>query len=186
MIAIQFPHIISHNMFDQQGSKKNLQVVIENIEFAKKFHYFITVEIDGDNVRRRTDISERVGFPVFAQNKFYLPIHEERLQKNPRLIFRAFLVANRVENMTDEQVFGQAKQLGACEIEIAPMMPQLVDVYGVGVRKKLEFSRRKEDTGENAVVARGAVSIKLVGDYISKFDSVADGQAGAPQKAMGN
>ena len=53
-------------MFDQQGSKKNLQVIIENVEFAKKFHYFITVEIEGDNVRRRTDISERVSFPIFA------------------------------------------------------------------------------------------------------------------------
>ena len=94
-------------------------------------------------------------------------MHEERLQKNPKLVFRAFLVANRVENMTDEQVFGQAKQLGACEVETAPMMPQLVDVYGVGVRKKLEFGRTKEDTGEYAVVARGSVGIKLVGDYIN-------------------
>lgn len=93
-------------MFDGQGSKKNLQVIIENIEFARKFHYFITVEIAGDTVRRRTDISERVSFPVFAQNKFYLPMHEERLQKNPKLLFRAFLVANRVENMTDEEIYG--------------------------------------------------------------------------------
>lgn len=66
------------------------------------------------------------------------------------------------------------------------MMPQLIDVYGVGVRRKIEFSRKKDGSGEDATVARGSVGIKLVGDYISKYDSVTGPQAGAPQKALGN
>ena len=72
------------------------------MEFAKKFNYFITIEIEGDNLKRRTDISDRVNFPVFNTSKFYLPLHEERLQKNPKLTFRAFLVSNRVENLSEE------------------------------------------------------------------------------------
>ena len=63
-------------MFDQQGSKKSLQVIVDKVEFAKDFHYFITVEIEGDNTKRRTDISESVNNPIFETNKFFLPLHE--------------------------------------------------------------------------------------------------------------
>ena len=31
-----------------EGIKKSLQVTIENSEFAKEFHYFITVQLDGE------------------------------------------------------------------------------------------------------------------------------------------
>ena len=66
------------------------------------------------------------------------------------------------------------------------MMPQLIDVYGVGVRRKIEFVRRKEGSDQDNVVARGSVSIKLVGDYITKHDSHASRQGSGPQKALGN
>ena len=44
-------------MFESHGTKKSLQVTIENAEFAKHFHYFLTLEIEGDNVKRKTDVS---------------------------------------------------------------------------------------------------------------------------------
>jgi hypothetical protein len=31
-----------------EGIKKSLQIVIENAEFSKDFHYFLTVQIDGE------------------------------------------------------------------------------------------------------------------------------------------
>ena len=34
-------------------------------------------------------------------------------------------------------------------------------------------------------VARGTVNIKIVGDYITVFDSIADGLANAPKRARG-
>ena len=52
-------------MFEGQGTKKNLQVIIENVEFARKFHYYISVSIKGDTVRRRTDISDKQTNPIF-------------------------------------------------------------------------------------------------------------------------
>lgn len=42
---------------NQEGVRKSLQIVVENCEFAKHFHYFMTFELEGDNVKRRTDIS---------------------------------------------------------------------------------------------------------------------------------
>lgn len=30
------------------GVKKSLQVTLENCEFAKDFHYFITLQLDGE------------------------------------------------------------------------------------------------------------------------------------------
>jgi hypothetical protein len=66
-------------MFDHQGSKKNLQVEIDNFEFAKAYQYMLTVQIKGDEVKRISDISAQVKEPTFVNNKFNLPLHEERL-----------------------------------------------------------------------------------------------------------
>ena len=68
-------------MFESHGTKKSLQVTIENAEFAKHFHYFLTLEIEGDNVKRKTDVSAQVTNPVFQTNKFFMPLDEGNLQK---------------------------------------------------------------------------------------------------------
>jgi len=52
-------------------------VTLENIQFAKEFHYFITVQLDGEGEKRRTDISAAVANPIFSANTFYLPIAEQ-------------------------------------------------------------------------------------------------------------
>jgi hypothetical protein len=39
-----------------EGVRKSLQVTLENCEFAKEFHYFLTVQLDGEG--------EKVG-PIF-------------------------------------------------------------------------------------------------------------------------
>ena len=57
-------------------SKRSLQVQIENVTFAKDFNYFISLQLDGDGERRRTDISATVNNPIFSANTFYLPINE--------------------------------------------------------------------------------------------------------------
>lgn len=31
-----------------EGIRKSLQITIENCEFAKEFHYFLTVQLDGE------------------------------------------------------------------------------------------------------------------------------------------
>lgn len=48
-------------------------------------------------------------------------------------------------------------------------MPQLTDVHGLGVRKLLAFSRKKD--GNEVTVGRFSVKLKIVGDYMSKFES---------------
>jgi hypothetical protein len=83
-------------MFDQQGSRKSLQVIIENCEFAKHYHYFITVEIEGDTVKRWTDVSAQVTNPVFSTNKFYIPLIEQKMQSHPNLVIKTFVITNRV------------------------------------------------------------------------------------------
>jgi len=35
-----------------ENSKKSLQVTIDGAEFAKEFHYFITVQLDGEGEKR--------------------------------------------------------------------------------------------------------------------------------------
>ena len=59
------------------------------------------------------------------------------------MIINAFVVTNRIEQLSDQEIFGQAKLLGTVEIPIRPLLPELLDVYGLGIRKKLEFVRNK-------------------------------------------
>ena len=57
-------------------NKRSLQVTLENVNFAKEFNYFLTLQLDGDGEKRRTDISATVNNPIFSANTFYLPIHD--------------------------------------------------------------------------------------------------------------
>ena len=75
--------------------------------------------------------------------------------------------------------------MGAASIEITPLLPQLLDVYGVGIRKQIEFLREKKNADDKpAVVGRISITLKMVGDYLTKFDSAAEGKDG-PKKATG-
>jgi len=51
-------------------------VTLENFQFAKEFNYFVTLQLDGDGEKRRTDISAAVQNPIFSANTFYMPINE--------------------------------------------------------------------------------------------------------------
>jgi hypothetical protein len=56
-------------------------------------------------------------------------------------------------------------------------LPELLDVYGLGIRRKLEFRRTRGSEAPDAnspVVGRATTTLKLVGDYLSKFDNDAD------------
>ena len=95
--------------------------------------------------------------------------------------------------MSEEQIFGAAKLLGEAVIELNPLLPQLMDVYSVGVKKKVEFMRASANMmgeGKAPVVGRAICGLKFVGDYLSKFD-VADnierkpGMIGQPKVLMG-
>lgn len=191
-LNIKFDKIKKMNT-NQEGARKSLQVIIENCEYAKHFHYFVTIELEGDNVKRRTDISAQVTNPVFSTNKFYIPVNEVKLQRNANLIIKTFVVTQRIDQMTEEQIFGAAKLLGTCMIDLNPLMPQLVDVYSVGVKKKIEFVRQSSSLagdGKAPVVGRGICGLKMVGDYLSKFDLPGDGSReggplGPPKRSHG-
>ena len=91
-------------MFDQQGSKKSLQIEISDLEFAKSMHYFVTIELEEENIRRRTDISEKVDTPIFQQNRFIIPFDEQMMNRNPVLVYRIFIVGDRY-SQSDEALY---------------------------------------------------------------------------------
>jgi hypothetical protein len=67
------------------------------------------------------------------------------------------------------------------------MIPELLDVHAVGVRRKVEFRRSKQGVPidmNSPIVGRCLITLKLVGDYLTKYDSAGDGVKGAPKKAV--
>jgi hypothetical protein len=104
-------------------------------------------------------------------NKFSLPFSSDQISKYPNLIFRAFIISSRIDGMLESEIYGQASLLGTCEIPIAPIYQELIDLYGNGITQTLEFERylkNNDNTNSKVIVARGTVNIKVVGDYITQ------------------
>ena len=135
-----------------------LSVTIEGAEFAKEFNYFVTVQLEGQTEKRRTDISARVTNPVFSSNTFHLPLPSNKIELSMRLHFAAFVVADREDST--QQGKGQSRLLGECVLELGPLASALLDVHGAGSRQHLKFSRSHE--GQLATVGRFLVNLKLI------------------------
>lgn len=108
------------------------------------------------------------------------------MAQNAQLKFTAMVVVGAAPGAKDSELYGGASALGECSFDINPMLPELLDQYGTGIRRKIEFRRAASGEAQGVVVGRGSCSLKLVGDYLSKFDSVAEGTVGAPKKAVGD
>jgi hypothetical protein len=148
-------------------SKTTLEIVIENAEFAKEFNYFITVQLDGYDDKRRTSVSALSKQPIFAENKFFLPLPEYDLMINHRLILSAYVVLDRPENKNKDGL-GQANQLGENIIDLAPLTSDLTNIKEYAVKQRVDLLRRQGDS--NAVVGRLNLSLKLLAEAIVPED----------------
>lgn len=93
--------------------------------------------------------------------------------------FAAFIVAER-----SEEKRGQARLLGECVLELGSLIGQLTDVFGVGIRQNLSFFRKTKNN-EDVVVGHFNVVLKIVGDYMTKNESMFDGRnLTGPRKAQ--
>ena len=135
--------------------KTQLCVTIEGAEFAKDFQYFMTVQLEGEAEKRRTDVSEKVRNPIWSANIFYLPIPGGALTPNTRLLFAVFVVTDREVGKGK----GQARLLGECMLDVGPLGAALNDIHGAGVRQHLKFTRTQE--GSSVTVGRFLVSLKI-------------------------
>jgi hypothetical protein len=59
----------------------------------------------------------------------------------------------------------------------------LNDIYGVGVRQQLALARRREG-GQEVVVGRFTVILKMVGEYMTKFEFFDGKNLTGPKKAQ--
>jgi hypothetical protein len=57
----------------------------------------------------------------------------------------------------------------------------LTDVHGLGARKLLAFGRKKD--GAEVTVGRFTVKLKIVGDYMSKFENMDGSNLTGPKKS---
>ena len=86
---------------------------------------------------------------------------------NQRLIFSAFLVVDRPENVENKGE-GQAKLLGENILELAPITPSLTNINGFPVKQRLELVRKYGS--DNAVVGRLNVTLKLIAEALVSDD----------------
>jgi hypothetical protein len=144
-------------------SKTTLEIIIENAEFAKEFNYFITVQLEGYDDKRRTSVSSVSKSPNFTENKFYLPLKDYDLHINQRIIFCAYVIIDRPEN-SDSQGTGQAKQLGENLLDLAPLTSSLTNINNHPVKQRIDLIRRQGEG--NAIVGRLNLTLKLLSEAI--------------------
>lgn len=61
------------------NSGPSISISIQDVEFAKDYQYFITVQfanekVLGESIQKRTDLSAFARNPVFTTNTFFFPI----------------------------------------------------------------------------------------------------------------
>lgn len=61
--------------------------------------------------------------PVFSSNKFYIPVDESKIQRGSNILIKTFVITQRIDQMSEDQIFGAAKLLGEATIELAPILP---------------------------------------------------------------
>ena len=73
--------------------------------------------------------------------------------------------------------------LGECVLELGSLIGQLTDVFGVGIRQSLSFFRNSRGQDE-VVVGKFNIVLKIVGDYMTKNETMFDGRnLTGPKKA---
>ncbi len=73
--------------------------------------------------------------------------------------------------------------MGECILELGAHIGQLTDVFGVGIRQNLSFFRKTRGNDE-VVVGHFNVVLKIVGDYMTKNETMFDGRnLSGPRKA---
>ena len=150
-----------------QKSSKTIEIIIENGEFNKPFNYFIVVQLDGNDERRRTRVSDVTSTPSFEDNKFYLPLQEYDLLISQALTFSAFIVVDSSENI-NKQGTGQAKLLGENTIELAPLTGSLTNIANAPIKQRIELFRKVGD--KNAIVGKLNVQLKLLNEIVVPDD----------------
>ena len=150
-----------------QKASKTIEIIIESGEFNKPFNYFIVVQLDGNDERRRTRVSDVTSTPSFEDNKFYLPLQEYDLLISQALTFSAFIVVDSSENINKTGT-GQAKLLGENTLELAPLTNALTNIANAPVKQRIELFRKMGD--KNAIVGKLSVQLRLLNEIVVPDD----------------
>lgn len=175
----KYPQSFGNKNFDQpessqlppqiinEESKKTIEIIIQKGEFQKPFNYFIVVELEGHDERRRTRVSELSAQPNFEDNKFYLPIDDFGFYIQQKLIFSAFIVVDSSENINKDGT-GQAKLLGENVLDLAPLTGQLTNIANSPINQRIELYRKVSD--KNAIVGKLNIQLRLLSEIIVPDD----------------
>jgi hypothetical protein len=150
-----------------QKSSKTIEIIIESGEFNKPFNYFIVVQLDGNDEKRRTRVSDVTSTPSFEDNKFYLPLQEYDLLISQTLAFSAFIVVDSSENINQNGT-GQAKLLGENNLELAPLTGALTNIANAPIKERIELYRKMGD--KNAIVGKLTVQLRLLNEIVVPDD----------------
>ena len=152
-------------------NRTTLEIELQKVVTGVELSYFVTIQLDGDGEKKRTDISKKSRSPEFKENKFYLELNHYNLMINQRVIFALFIVVDAPGSNSGQggqEAKGVAKLLGECILDLNPLTKLLNDINDVPVKQSLEFVRRQGE--KDGVVGRFNVTLRLLSDKITVDD----------------
>lgn len=132
---------------------KSLCIRIESCELLQSGRYYITVQMEDSQHKKRTELSDELSNPIFITNTFSFPLSTGKVEKWQKARFELYERTKEKYSKKDS-----TKCVGECTIiNITSLM---------GMRQSLSFVRFHQ--GKEFQVGRFNISLSIENDYSKK------------------
>jgi len=134
---------------------------IESSEFLSASKYYITVQLDEYNEKKRTEQSDELTNPLFINNNFSFPLPSGKVEVWQRVHFGLYNVSKDKYTKKDS-----VKCIGECILDLGQLEKLINSPESMGVKQSLSFI--KVHQGEEFQVGRFNITLSIDNDYSKK------------------
>lgn len=137
---------------------KALNIKIESSEFLTAARYYITVQLDEYNEKKRTELSDELSNPLFIANNFTFSLPSGRVDVWQRVLFELYVVQKEKYTKKDS-----AKMIAEHILDLGQLAHLVNSDESMGVKQSLSFIKTHQ--GQEYQVGRFNITISIENDY---------------------
>jgi len=138
--------------------KKVLNIRIESSEFLHASRYYISVQLDEFNEKKRTELSDELTNPIFISNNFTFPLPSGKVEMWQRAHFGLHEVTKNKYNYKSE-----AKLIGESVLDLGQIEALINSPDNLGVKQSLSFIKMHQE--QQFQVGRFNITLAIENDY---------------------
>ena len=137
---------------------KVINIKIESCEFLSAAKYYITVQLDEFNEKKRTELSDELTNPLFIANNFSFKLPSGRVEVWQRVLFELYMISKERYTKKDS-----AKLIAQYILDLGQLSHLINSPESMGVKQSLSFIKNHQ--GEDYQIGRFNVTLSLENDY---------------------